>query len=61
MPFSGDTNDEIIDAIQLGKFHMDYSPFKKVSNTAKDLIKKLLVLDIDERLSAEEAYNHPFI
>lgn len=61
MPFAGDTNDEIIDAIQLGKFHMDYSPFKKVSNLAKDLIRKLLVLDVDLRLSAEEAYNHPFI
>jgi calcium-dependent protein kinase len=61
MPFSGDTNDDIIEAISKGKYHFNYSPFKNISALAKSLITDLLVLDVEKRLSAEEAYNHPFI
>ena len=44
-----------------GDYHFNHEPFLNVSKDAKDLISKLLVLDVAKRLSAEEAYNHPWI
>ncbi len=44
-----------------GEYHYNHEPFLNVSKEAKDLISKLLVIDVNKRLSAEEAYNHPWI
>ena len=35
--------------------------WENISDTAKDLISKLLTRQADERLTAEEAYNHPWL
>ena len=57
-PFGGDTSDEIIAKIKKGEFDMTSPPFNKISNSAKDLIKKLLTLDPRQRISAQQALNH---
>ena len=54
-PFRGDTEDEICQRIRYGeyKFHNNY--WKKISKEAKLLIKRMLTVDVDERISAKEA------
>ncbi len=44
-----------------GEFEFDTDVWDEVSEKAKDLIKKLLTLDISKRITAEEAFNHPWI
>lgn len=61
VPFPGESNKEIIENVMKGEYHFNHEPFLTVSKEAKDLIVKLLVIDVTKRLSAEEAYNHPWI
>uniref|UniRef100_A0A8C1PJX0 Checkpoint kinase 2 n=1 Tax=Cyprinus carpio TaxID=7962 RepID=A0A8C1PJX0_CYPCA len=44
-----------------GHYRFIQSQWKKVSNEAKDLIRKLLVVDPEKRLSVEEALTHPWL
>ena len=59
-PFPGDNDREIMDNVAKGKYDLNHSPFDKVSDSAKDLIRKLLVMDPRSRISAQEALNHPW-
>ena len=59
-PFPGDSDKEIMDKVALGKYDLEESPFDQLSNSGKDLIKKLLVKDPKKRISASEALNHPW-
>ncbi len=60
-PFSGDSTEEIIEAVISGKFTMDGSEWKKVSSAAKDLVSRLLEFKPDKRLSAQDTINHKWI
>ena len=44
-----------------GEYHFNHEAFLSVSALAKDLIRKLLVKDVNQRYSAVEAFNHPWI
>ena len=59
-PFGGDMPDEIIDNIQKGTYDLNSPIFDKISKSAIDLIQKLLNKDIEKRISAQEALNHPW-
>ena len=59
-PFDGKTDDEIIKRIKIGKYNKNDSRFIQHSEEVKDLVSKLLEKDINKRLSAEEALNHPW-
>ena len=59
-PFGGDNDKEIMDKVALGKYDLSTSPFDKLSNSGKDLIKKLLIMDPHKRISAQEALQHPW-
>lgn len=61
MPFAGETNEDIINEIMKGQYNFDFEIFDGISPCAKSLIQSLLVINVDERLSATGAYNHPFI
>lgn len=61
VPFPGDSNKEIIENVLKGEYHFNYEPFKNVSEEAKDLIKCLLVKDVNRRYSSEQAFNHSWI
>ncbi|KNC83611.1 CAMK/CAMK1 protein kinase [Sphaeroforma arctica JP610] len=60
-PFSGDDVDELVDAIQSGTFEFDDEFFGDVSESAKDFITGCLQCDVNERLTAEEAWAHEWM
>ena len=60
-PFGGKANKEIIDNVLRGTYNYNNPVWENISAEAKDLIDKLLNKQADERLTAEEAYNHPWL
>ena len=56
-PFEGETDEEILHKVKNGKFDLKQNPFNLISKEAKDLIKNLLIMDYNKRISAEEALN----
>merc|ERR1712151_32004 len=61
MPFSGSTERAQIQMIKQGKFTDKKERWAKVSSSARDFVLKLLVVDPEKRLNAEEALKHPWI
>ena len=59
-PFGGSEKQQIFKNIKKGVYDITSPPFDKVSNEAKELIKKLLVLDPNQRITAEHALNEPW-
>ena len=59
-PFDGRTDNDIFRRIKIGKYNTNNTSFNEHSEEVKDLVSKLLVKDIDKRLSAKEALNHPW-
>lgn len=59
-PFNGKDDDQICRAVVKGEYEFKESKWKGVSEEAKDLISKMLVLDTEERISAQEALQHPW-
>ena len=60
-PFGGKANKEIIENVLRGSFNYNNPVWENISDLAKDFINKLLCREADERLTAEEAYNHPWL
>ena len=59
-PFDGRTDEDIIRRIKIGKYNKNDIRFIEHSEEVKDLVYKLLEKNIDKRLSAKEALNHPW-
>jgi len=57
-PFYDEHEPRLFMKIRRGQYSFDDPVWSKVSETAKDLIRKLLTTDPDKRLSAEEALKH---
>lgn len=60
-PFNGQSDEEIKQKILKGKFKMEGKTWKAISDEAKDLIKKLLTFNHEDRQSAEDALSHPWV
>ena len=60
-PFNGNDDNEIYEEIKRCKIEFNDEEWDTISNDAKDLIKKILIKDIDKRYSAKEALSHPWI
>lgn len=60
-PFDGSDDREIVKNVRKGKYEINIPEFKNISAEAKDLIQRMLTLDVGERISAEEALNHLWI
>ena len=60
-PFKGDTPDEIFQNIKKEPIVFDGHVWDGVSQSAKDLTRKLLVKCPDARIEAVEALRHPFL
>jgi calcium-dependent protein kinase len=54
-------NDAIMKKVEIGKYDIDHGVWRQISDQAKDLIKKLLTYNSADRISAEDALNHPWI
>ncbi|ORY27639.1 kinase-like domain-containing protein [Naematelia encephala] len=60
-PFRLDSKQELIRETMKGRIHFHERFWRKVSDTAKDFIKKMLVVDPKQRMSAAEALRHPWL
>jgi len=60
-PFKGKSHKEIFDKIKIGKYTFSQPEWINVSREAKLMIKKMLTFNPEERVSAEEALNDPWI
>jgi calcium/calmodulin-dependent protein kinase I len=61
LPFLGRSQKELFRKIISGRFDFTEEIWTEVSNDAKDLVRKLLVLDPDARLTAKKALLHPWL
>ena len=59
-PFGGKEKEQIFENIKKGIYDIKSPPFDRVSEEAKDLIRRLLVIDPSKRITAGDALNHPF-
>ncbi len=59
-PFNGEDDDDILRAVSIGKYETSYPQYTSLSNEAKDLITKLLKFNPNERITAEQALQHPW-
>jgi len=60
-PFGGKANKDIINNVLNSTYNMKGEIWSTVSSEAKDLISKLLERSADMRLTAQEAFEHPWI
>ena len=60
-PFSGLSSYQIISRIRKGHYNLEDRFWKNISQSAKDLIKKLLEKDPKKRISAAEAFHDPWV
>ena len=60
-PFAGDNDKEILDAVKMGVFSLSSKEWSAISAEAKDLIKQMLTLDSNQRITALDALNHEWI
>ncbi|KAG1690280.1 Peripheral plasma membrane protein CASK [Nymphon striatum] len=60
LPFLG-TNDRLIDAIKTGHINWKSSIWKRISCNAMDLLKKMLTLNPEDRITIDETLDHPWI
>jgi len=55
IPFQGKTDKDIQEKIEEGKLDLESGVWAQISDNAKDLIKKLMTVDISERIDIDEA------
>jgi calcium-dependent protein kinase len=60
MPFAGKENAQV-QRIKSGNFTVKPDRWEKVSDTAKDFVQKLLVVNPSNRLTAQQAMDHAFL
>ena len=59
-PFGGRDDYEIMETVKTGQYDLSSPPFDTISEEAKDLIRKTLEMDVNKRITEEEALNHPW-
>ncbi|KAG2644550.1 calcium-dependent protein kinase 22-like [Panicum virgatum] len=60
-PFWGDSDEKIAQSILRGGINLQRDPWPKVSQNAKDLVKKMLDPDPRTRLTAKQVLEHPWL
>ncbi|CAL9226365.1 unnamed protein product [Arabidopsis halleri] len=60
-PFWAETEKGIFDEIIKGEIDFQSQPWPSISESAKDLVRKLLTKDPKQRISAAQALEHPWI
>ena len=60
-PFEDENVPRLISRITLGEYDLTDSPWNKISDSAKDLIKRMLEISPTIRLSLREVIQHPWM
>ncbi|KAF0691641.1 Aste57867_17171 [Aphanomyces stellatus] len=60
-PFVGDTNAELLAAIQLGKIHFQPEYWHDVSPAAQSFVRRMLVVDPNERATVDDLLQDPWL
>ncbi|KAH6768013.1 calmodulin-domain protein kinase 9 [Perilla frutescens var. frutescens] len=60
-PFWGETERGIFDAVLRGHVDFESKPWPSISESAKDLVRKMLTQDPKKRITAAEVLEHPWI
>eukprot|EP00798_Chlamydomonas_sp_ICE-L_P017505 gene17505-23817_t len=60
-PFDDDNDAVLFEKIKKGNYDDDDPIWENISHPAKDLVAKLLTVDSEARLSAEQALKHPWV
>ncbi|CAH2059179.1 unnamed protein product [Thlaspi arvense] len=60
-PFWGETEEEIFNEVLQGELDLSSDPWPQVSESAKDLIRKMLERNPKQRLTAQQVLCHPWI
>ncbi|XP_036427722.1 serine/threonine-protein kinase H1 [Colossoma macropomum] len=61
MPFDQRSRPRLFKAILRGSYSFHGEPWSSVSNQAKDFIERLLSLNPEQRMTAEQALKHPWL
>lgn len=60
-PFSEESNEVLYEKIKRGEYDFPEQDWKQISQKAKDLVQKLLVVNSSQRYKAAEVMNHSWI
>ncbi|KAG8319122.1 hypothetical protein J6590_098081 [Homalodisca vitripennis] len=60
LPFLG-TRDRLYHSVCKGKLHLDTPLWECISENAKDLIRKMLTLDPNHRITIQDVLNHKWL
>lgn len=60
-PFSDDNTERLFSLIQSGRYEMDPQEWGVISESAKDLVRKILVVDPSKRLTCDQILHHPWM
>ncbi|CAA7394715.1 unnamed protein product [Spirodela intermedia] len=60
-PFWAESEQEIFDQVLHGSLDFESDPWPSISDSAKDLVKRMLVRDPKKRLTAHEVLCHPWV
>ena len=60
-PFWAQSEQAIFDEVLKGKYDLKSDPWGKISEGAKDVVRKMLVSNPKDRATAQEILNHPWV
>lgn len=60
-PFNSKSNREVLEKTARGQYSMTGSEWEDISDEAKDLVRRMLVVNPEERMSCEEILAHPWL
>lgn len=60
-PFQSKSNREVLEKTARGAYRMDGEEWDDISDDAKDLVRRMLIVDPSQRITTTEILNHPWI
>ena len=61
MPFWGSDMKDVLSKTRCAAYTMDASEWDAVSKEAKNLVDRLLTVDVEKRATADDVFNHPWM